>query len=220
MPLCGTLHRQEDTLIKYYAVKIGRAPGIYTDWETCKQQVHGYPGAIYKSFKDRVLAEAYLNDEAGTQLVDQPTVSVPEPTDNRLVAYVDGSYDVGTGRYACGVVMLTVAGKKTFSKAYSHSENAKLHNVAGELAGAYQAMAYALDQGVSELVIVHDYTGIAEWARGTWKANLPLTQDYQQYAQHVQGKLKLRFIKVKGHSGDTYNDYADRLAKKALGIKG
>ncbi|MFM9413226.1 RNase H family protein [Peptococcus simiae] len=146
--------------------------------------------------------------------------ATPQPTEDRFVAYVDGSYDARTGRYACGVVMLTVAGRKTFSEAYTDPENAKLHNVAGELAGAYRAMAYALDQGVSELVIVHDYTGIAEWARGSWKANLPLTQDYQQYAQHVQGKLKLRFIKVKGHSGDTYNDYADRLAREALAIKG
>ena len=26
------------------------------------------------------------------------------------------------------------------------------------------------------------------------------------------------FIKVKGHSGDKYNDLADELAKKALGL--
>ncbi len=27
------------------------------------------------------------------------------------------------------------------------------------------------------------------------------------------------FVKVKGHSGDKYNDLADRLAKDALGIQ-
>lgn len=193
---------------------------MYTDWESCKKQVHGYPGAVYKSFKDKEAAEHYLQDDPPAESLKEPTAAVPQPTNDRLVAYVDGSYDTSTGRYACGVVMLTVAGRKTFSEAYADPENAKLHNVAGELAGAYQAMAYALDKGVSELVIVHDYTGIAEWAKGTWKANLPLTQDYQKYAQHVQGKLTLRFIKVKGHSGDTYNDYADRLAKEALAIKG
>ena len=26
------------------------------------------------------------------------------------------------------------------------------------------------------------------------------------------------FVKVKGHPGDTYNDMADNLAKKAIGI--
>ena len=30
--------------------------------------------------------------------------------------------------------------------------------------------------------------------------------------------MQIRFVKVKGHSGDTYNDMADRLAKEALGM--
>lgn len=36
---------------KYYAVKIGRTPGIYSTWDECKYQVDKFPGAIYKSFK-------------------------------------------------------------------------------------------------------------------------------------------------------------------------
>lgn len=35
----------------------------------------------------------------------------------------------------------------------------------------------------------------------------------------VSSKVKIQFIKVKGHSGNKYNDVADKLAKKALGIK-
>ena len=31
--------------------------------------------------------------------------------------------------------------------------------------------------------------------------------------------IRFRFVKVKGHSGDKYNDLADRLAKDALGIQ-
>ena len=31
-------------------------------------------------------------------------------------------------------------------------------------------------------------------------------------------KVKVHFVKVKGHSNDKYNDMADQLAKKALGI--
>jgi len=30
--------------------------------------------------------------------------------------------------------------------------------------------------------------------------------------------VDIDFIKVKGHSGDKYNELADKLAKKALGI--
>ena len=46
--------------MKYYAVKTGKTPGIYEDWETCKEQVEGYPGAKYKSFKTKEEAERFI----------------------------------------------------------------------------------------------------------------------------------------------------------------
>ena len=42
---------------KYYVVWQGRKPGIYTDWETCKEQVQGMVGAQYKSFDTMAEAE-------------------------------------------------------------------------------------------------------------------------------------------------------------------
>jgi ribonuclease HI len=30
--------------------------------------------------------------------------------------------------------------------------------------------------------------------------------------------MELKFVKVRGHSGDKYNDMADALARKALGL--
>ena len=33
---------------KFYAVKKGKVPGIYTSWDACKSMVHGFPGAVYK----------------------------------------------------------------------------------------------------------------------------------------------------------------------------
>jgi ribonuclease HI len=35
---------------KYYVVWNGKKPGIYTNWDDCKKQVHGFDGAQYKSF--------------------------------------------------------------------------------------------------------------------------------------------------------------------------
>ena len=43
---------------KYYVVWQGKKPGIYTDWDTCKEQVHGVLGAQYKSFDSMQEAEA------------------------------------------------------------------------------------------------------------------------------------------------------------------
>ena len=47
---------------KYYAVKKGKVPGIYFNWNDCKAMVDGYPGAVYKSFKAIEEAEKLRKD--------------------------------------------------------------------------------------------------------------------------------------------------------------
>ena len=43
---------------KYYVVWQGKKPGIYSDWDECKEQVVGVQGAQYKSFDSMAEAEA------------------------------------------------------------------------------------------------------------------------------------------------------------------
>ena len=45
---------------KYFVVWEGKTPGIYTSWEACKQQVHGYAGALYKGFDSKEEAQKAL----------------------------------------------------------------------------------------------------------------------------------------------------------------
>ena len=45
---------------KFYAVANGYKTGIFKTWADCKDSVHGYPGAKYKSFKTEALATEYL----------------------------------------------------------------------------------------------------------------------------------------------------------------
>jgi len=42
---------------KFYVVWAGQNPGIYNSWDKCRQQISGFPGALYKSFPSRVAAE-------------------------------------------------------------------------------------------------------------------------------------------------------------------
>jgi ribonuclease HI len=42
---------------KFYVVWKGNQPGIYNTWDECKKQIHGYAGALYRSFKTRDAAE-------------------------------------------------------------------------------------------------------------------------------------------------------------------
>ena len=48
---------------KYYAVRRGRKPGTYESHSRAQEQVHGFPGAEYKSFPTREQAEVYLRHE-------------------------------------------------------------------------------------------------------------------------------------------------------------
>lgn len=48
---------------KYYVVWDGRETGVFDSWKLCKDQVSGYPGAVYKSFSSEELAnEAFYDD--------------------------------------------------------------------------------------------------------------------------------------------------------------
>ena len=207
----------------YYAVRIGKSPGIYKTWEDCKAQVIGYKGAIYKGFAEKQDAEDFLrgglsatSTDAASDNDENPQV---EPSDSEITAYVDGSFSSGK-IFGCGCTILkdgeVIA---EISKAYEDEELATMRNVAGEIKASELAMQYALDNGYTSLSIYHDYQGIASWCLGEWKTNKAGTIAYKQFYDDIKDKLKVHFIKVKGHSGDEYNEIADRLAKKALGIE-
>jgi ribonuclease HI len=44
----------------YYAVKKGHSTGIFPNWDACKKQVIGFPGALYKKFDNITDAKKYL----------------------------------------------------------------------------------------------------------------------------------------------------------------
>ncbi len=48
---------------KYYVVWKGLIPGIYNTWQECAEQIKGFTGAVYKSFKSRELAEEAFKDD-------------------------------------------------------------------------------------------------------------------------------------------------------------
>ena len=47
---------------KFWAVKVGRAPGVYTSEAAYREQVEGFTGADARSFRTEKLANAYLID--------------------------------------------------------------------------------------------------------------------------------------------------------------
>ncbi|MDY6045127.1 MAG: ribonuclease H family protein [Peptoniphilus sp.] len=188
---------------KYYAVKSGKKPGIYTDWNSCKEQVHGVKGAIYKSFKSREDAEAFMD---GDEKRD-----VPEG----LIAYVDGSFRAEDASYSYGVVVIDGDSVWEDSRRFK-GEMASMRNVAGEILGARVAMERALETGHDALVLHYDYAGIEHWAKGEWKCNKKGTADYKKFYDSIKDRLAVYFVKVAAHTGVEGNERADTLAKEAV----
>ncbi len=197
---------------KIYAVKAGREPGIYQSWADCKKQVEGYSGAIYKSFETLKEAEAFLNPTVFSQIHN--TISKPH---SEIDVYVDGSFSESKQMYSYGCII--IKNKEVIEKLNGigkSPDHIDMRNVAGELLGAMVAIKWAANNGYKSVAIFHDYEGIARWANEEWKANKEGTQKYVEFIKKYRSLINISFEKVKGHSGNIYNDLADNLAKEAI----
>ena len=199
---------------KYYAVRKGLVPGIYTSWGECQQNINGFSGAEYKGFFTKEEADAFLNN---TNFSKEDTTKRIYSS-SEAIAYVDGCFNEDTNEYSCGVVIFYDGGEEHLSQKFNDPDLATMRNVAGEIEGAKRAIKFCIDNKIPSIDIFYDYEGIEKWCTGAWKANKPGTIEYKKYYNSVKDILKITFVKVKGHSGDTYNDLADSLAKAAVGI--
>lgn len=194
---------------KFYAIKKGKETGIYNTWKECQERVNGFSGAQYKSFKTFGEAEDYLNLKDNAQGDDNI---------DYITAYVDGSYEHSLGKYGSGVLLLK-GDEILLEKSIGGNEEelVSMRNVAGEIKAAEYAMTYCIKNGHKDLILYYDYLGIENWCIEVWKANKEGTKKYREtYKECVNKGLNVKFIKVKAHSGDKFNDKADLLAKKGL----
>lgn len=196
---------------KFYAVKVGKVPGIYTSWAECEDQVKGFSGAKYKSFSTELEAKKFMNLEANISR---------HITTNSLKVFVDGSFSRNLERSGFGCVFILndeILEKVSQPIPIDSKEN--LWNVSAEIAGVVFAVNWAVNKRFETLDIYYDYEGLEKWYTGEWNANKITTKKYVQTLKTLSNKIKLNFIKVKAHSGDEFNELADQLAKNALNVK-
>lgn len=227
--------------MKYYAVKCGRVPGVYTSWPECEAQVKGFAGAKYKSFKTEADACGYLNDSDAKPVNNTVSTNAPAKTldlsipEGAIAVYVDGSWhpqcpdvfgygfhlqypDGHTLDYSCLV--------------QDQPDMAKMRNVAGEISAAIDATECVLLNHLGnypnldncpKIVIFHDYKGIAHWvdpdpAMGrSWTCKNKYTKYYRSVMRTFRAQgIDIEFRHVPGHTGIPGNERADRLANKAF----
>ncbi|EON61779.1 hypothetical protein W97_00995 [Coniosporium apollinis CBS 100218] len=74
--------RKRDTGPKFYAVRVGHAPGIYHSWADCMAQIKGFKNASFKSFPSLTEAEAFIDDKT--------SLKAPKPTLQKYYAIRNG----------------------------------------------------------------------------------------------------------------------------------
>lgn len=196
---------------KYYAVKSGLTPGVYLTWEECKVNVIGVPSSDYRGFNCEIEAHEYIY---GTKSISKTSNkhSFKELKFREAIAYVDGSYTPKTNTPTYGVVFINNGQENRYSGIVEDKSLYSMRNVAGEIEAAIKAMEIAKISGIKKLTIYHDYNGISAWCTGKWKTNKAGTKKYKDLYDQIKKHMDIKFIHVKGHSGDYYNNLADSLA--------
>ena len=135
-------------------------------------------------------------------------------------AYVDGSFKHSLGRIGWAVVVVTETDEWdiVWAKLSGELQDAPKgvmdqRNIAAELKAAMMAAAWAKENEV-EVVVVHDYKGIGCWPKGEWTPKNRWTRRYCRYMK--ENEYVVGYEWVEAHSGDRYNEMADRLAKRAI----
>lgn len=216
---------------KYYAVKSGYIPGIYTSWDECKTQVNGYKGAIYKSFKTKQEAEQYLNSQDNILInsVTQNTQNITKNNNNitqndtvkkldniDLLVYTDGSCKDRVGGY--GVVFIQ---NDNITEYHGHLP-APCTNQIAELTAIKIALTHVT---VDKIHIISDSMYCIDCFTKyikTWKRNGFMTTEKkpvknQQLIKDIDALMQnkiVTFQHVYSHRGEYYNEMVDQLAEK------
>lgn len=228
---------------KYYVVWEGRSTGIFTDWNTCKKQVDGFPGAKYKSFKTREEAEtafgkkpAYSNKkkkiDAKPKSPSKSTLPMLDseqvgkvPVDTKI--FTDGACDPNPGEAGSGIAIYR---KNTISELWYGLYNSAGTNNTAELNALYQALMISkseLESGNSVSVFCDSKYSIqcvtqwaSSWEKKGWKKNggeiknLDLIKEMHTLYQSI--KEKVRVFHVNSHVGIEGNELADRMSILAI----
>lgn len=215
---------------KFYVVKSGRIPGIYTTWAQCLQQVEKFSGAVYKSYTTREEAEEAFASNGSIISKSAPKKrpstakidTISESTEGiRLRIYCDGACSGNPGKSGSGLAIYE--DEKMPVLLYGAADIMGTNNTA-ELKALLKALELAEDAQHQKVAILSDskysIECVVNWAYG-WKKNgwtkkggdiknLELIQNAHAIYERIIDKVLISH--VRGHAGVEGNELADRMA--------
>ncbi len=151
---------------KYYVVWKGRKTGVFETWNECTEQIHGFPDAVYKSFKTKQLAEEAFKSNSSefigkdifeTELTEDQLALIGDPIKESIS--VDGAWNTFTGEVEYQGVE-TGTGKVLFRVGpFEDGTN----NIV-EFLGIVHALAYCKQQSL-KLPIYSDSRNAIKWVK-------------------------------------------------------
>lgn len=186
---------------KLYAAKFPDGSiKTYTTWTDCSREVTGVKGVLYKSFKSREDMNRWLSFDTSSHIDDGTGIRV----------YVDGSYSRNRNRASWAFVVID--GDSIIHEASGIVPHPPLsNNIDGECYAAMNAILWAATAKV-KAKIIHDYVGISAWLTGEFKATTDIAKMYVSRCKMYIDNIE--FVKVKGHTGNKWNEYVDEMAKR------
>lgn len=190
---------------KYYVVWDGRETGVYNSWESCKKQVLGYPGAVYKSFDSEELAnEAFYDDskehvgknKKKPQLTEQQKKKYGEPILESISVDGASSSRGGMSEYR-GV--FTHSAKEIFRQGpFPEGTNNLM-----EFLALVHALGYCKQKGILLPIYSDSRTAILWVQKKEIKTKQPRTKNNEQLFALIDRALK--WLKE--------NDYSNKILK-------
>lgn len=137
-------------------------------------------------------------------------------TDNKNIIdiYVDGSYLKKIKQYSYAFVIVK-NGQVTHFEYGKDTKNHEIGNVAGELRAVIESIKYSICNNYEKINIHYDFSGIKTLALENCKPKTNITKNYRFFIKEKMEIISIKFIKIKSHSGNKYNNLADRLCRKA-----
>ncbi|NOL51677.1 viroplasmin family protein [Pelistega suis] len=215
---------------KFYAVRVGKTPGVYESWEECEQQVKGVSGAVFKSFSSREEANAFLMIETIEDSTDGNSKNKISDYNNdienaiassRVVAFVDGGFSDKGGEpvaaYGCLIIPPDGSDQIEISDRVYTDKFIESRNIAPEIFASLEALKWTLANGYKSITVFHDLENTGKWARGEYQAKSDISRFFvKELNDTFFPLLDINFIWVKAHAGIEYNERADQLASEAL----